>query len=88
MNAHKKNPTGMCTGTKSPSTYTFVFLEVERVLLVGDDLFQVDDVLVIQLPQNLDLAHRRDGKALLLVLQANLLQRYHLTYSEETPGMR
>ena len=78
----------MCTGTKSSSTYTFVFLEVERVLLVGDDLLQVDDVLVIQLPQNLDLAHRRDGKAFFLVLQTNLLQRHHLTYSEETRRMR
>ena len=77
----------MCTGTRG-RVRTFVFLEVERVLLVGDDLLQVDDVLVIQLPQNLDLAHRRDGKALLLVLQANLLQRHHLTYSEETRRMR
>ncbi len=34
-----------------------VALKVQRILLVGDDLAQVDDVLVVQLAEDFDLSH-------------------------------
>ena len=53
---------------------TFVLLEVERILLVSDDLFHVDHTAMVQLPQDLDLSDGRDGEALLLIVQAHFLQ--------------
>ena len=49
-----------------------VLAEVHRLLLVRHDLPQLDDVLVLELPQDLDLPDRSDGETLLLVLQADL----------------
>ena len=53
---------------------TFVLLEVERILLVSDDLLHVDHTAMVQLPQDLDLSDGRDGKALLFIVQAHFLQ--------------
>ena len=55
---------------------TLVVSELERVLLVGDDLVQLDDVRMVELAQDLDLAHGSDGEPFLLVLQPDLLQRH------------
>jgi hypothetical protein len=41
----------------------------------GDDLLELDNVLVVELLQNLDLAYGRDGEAFALVVHADLLER-------------
>lgn len=51
-----------------------VLAELERVLLVGDDFTQVDNVLVVQLTEDFDFAYSRNREPFLLMLQANLLQ--------------
>ena len=61
---------------------TFIFPEVESVLLVGDDFLQVDDVLVVELAQDLDLSDGRDRKAFLLILQPHLLQGHQVCNRE------
>ena len=48
--------------------------EIHCIRLVGHNLLQVDDVLVPKLPQNLDLPHSGNGKPLLLIFKANLLE--------------
>ena len=58
-----------------------VLSEIKRVLLVRHNLFQVDDVAMVELAQDLDLAYGRDRKSLLLVLETYLLQRYHVAGS-------
>eukprot|EP00240_Pyramimonas_obovata_P007133 CAMPEP_0118957078 /NCGR_PEP_ID=MMETSP1169-20130426/61912_1 /TAXON_ID=36882 /ORGANISM="Pyramimonas obovata, Strain CCMP722" /LENGTH=146 /DNA_ID=CAMNT_0006905133 /DNA_START=772 /DNA_END=1212 /DNA_ORIENTATION=+ len=45
----------------------------------GDNLLQLDDVLVIQRLQDFYLADRRDGKALPLVVHTHLLEGNDLT---------
>ena len=64
---------------------TFVLLEVQRVGLVGDHLLQVDDVLVAQLPQDLDLPDGRDGEAFPLVVRPHHLQGDDVV-AEGVPG--
>lgn len=61
---------------------TFVFLEVQCILLVGDDLLQVDNVGVVQLPEDLDFPYSCDGKTLLLIFQAHLLQSHQLIWKQ------
>ena len=58
-----------------PQSLTSVFAEVNCVLLVRDDLFQVDDGWVVQLTENLDLSDGGDRESLLLILETNFLQR-------------
>ena len=60
---------------------TLALSEVHRVDLIADDLFQVHNVLVIQLPQNLDLSDGSDGEPLLLLLivRSHHLQRHQVT---------
>ena len=45
-------------------------------MLVCDNLHEVDNVWVVELSEDLDLPHGRDGETFLLILQANLLQRH------------
>ena len=59
---------------------TFVVLEVQSVLFVRDDLLHVDNALVVELSEDLDLPDGGDREALLLVVQANLLQSHHLSW--------
>lgn len=61
---------------------TFVFLEVQCILLVGDDLLQVDNVGVVQLPEDLDFPYSCDGKTLLLIFQSHLLQSHQLIWKQ------
>lgn len=55
-----------------------VLAEVDRLLLVGDDLAELHDVLVVQLTENFDFSNGRDGKPFLLVFEADFLQRHDL----------
>ena len=51
----------------------FFFPEVHSVLFIRDDFFEAYDVLMLKLPQDLDLTDGRDGKTFLLVLQPDFL---------------
>lgn len=55
-----------------------VLAEVDRLLLVGDDLAELHDVLVVQLTENFDFSNGRDWKPFLLVFEADFLQRHDL----------
>lgn len=50
--------------------------EVQCILLVSDNFPKINDVLVIELTQDFYLSNRRDGEALFLILQPDLLQSY------------
>ena len=54
--------------------FATVFAELESVLLVGDNLDHVDNVGMLQLSQDLDLADGRDRETFFLVLQLHALQ--------------
>ena len=60
------------------SVYCNIVPEIHSLLFVGDNLPKFDDVLVFQLPQDLDLPDRGDGEALLLILQSDLLKSEEL----------
>lgn len=63
---------------------TFIFAKVQGILLVCDDLHEVDDALVVQLPQDLDFSDSRDREALFLVLKTHFLQGNKLTCNVNT----
>ena len=46
---------------------------------IHDDFFQIDDVLMGQLTENLNLSNSRDGKTFFLVFQSNFFQRTKFT---------
>ncbi len=64
----------------STSKLTFVLPEVDSFDLVGDDLLEIDNVLVAELLQDLDLSYGRDGEPLSFRVRCpNHLQRHYLS---------
>lgn len=60
-----------------------VLLAIVVGVVIGDNIQQLHHVRMIQLAKDFDLTHRRNGKALLLVLQTHLLQRHQHIYTIE-----
>lgn len=67
---------------------TFIILEVQGIFLVGDDLFHVNDALVVELSQNFYFSYGCDWEALLFIIKTNLLQSHHFSFSTEKQTVR
>jgi len=57
---------------------SLILTELHGILLICHNFMEVDYVTMVQLPQYFDFAHSCDGKALLLVLESDLFQSYHV----------
>ncbi len=55
-------------------TCSFVLFEVKCIFLISNNFYQIDNIDVIQLPQDLDFSNSCDRKPFFLVFQAYFLQ--------------
>lgn len=62
---------------------TVVFPEIHCVPFVGNDLFKIDDVLVIQLAQDFYLAYGRYRETFFLIFKTNFLQRNQFAWCKQ-----
>ena len=67
------------TNDKSPTCDTFIFLEVECISLISDNLDESDNVCMIQLAENLDLTNCSDWKPFHLIFQPDFLQSNNIS---------